>query len=68
MATILDKIGNNVKDARKQHKLSQEQLAFKAKVDMTSVSEIEGGLRNLSIKTLAKLAKALEKEPYELLK
>mgnify|MGYP001246041887 CR=1 FL=1 len=68
MITVFEKVGNNIRDFRKKLGLSQEQLAFKAKIDMTSVSEIESGLRNPSLKTLAKLAKALEVELHQLLK
>lgn len=67
MATIYEKVGKNIKYYRKKLDLSQEQLAFKAKIDMTSVSETESGLRNTSLKTLSKLAKALNVEPHELL-
>jgi len=39
--------------------LSQEELAAKAKVDLTSISEIETGLRNPSLKMIQKIASAL---------
>jgi transcriptional regulator with XRE-family HTH domain len=68
MATIYEKLGNNIKRLRRQKNLSQEQLALEAKLDLTSVSEIESGLRNPSIKTLLKLAKALNTTPSDLLK
>ena len=68
MATIYEKLGNNIKRLRRQKNLSQEQLALEAKLDLTTVSEIESGLRNPSIKTLLKLAKALNTTPSDLLK
>ena len=68
MATIYEKLGTNIKRLRKQKNLSQEQLAFVAKLDLTSVSEIESGLRNPSLKSIAKLAKALGTKPSELIK
>ncbi|RJR28027.1 XRE family transcriptional regulator [candidate division WWE3 bacterium] len=60
MATLYEKVGINIKYYRKKLGLSQEQLAFKAKIDMTSVSETESGLRNTSLKTIAKLAKSIK--------
>jgi transcriptional regulator with XRE-family HTH domain len=60
MATIYEKVGSRIRQLRKQQQLSQEELAAKAKVDLTSISEIESGLRNPSLKTLHKIARALQ--------
>ena len=68
MATIYEKLGDNIKHLRKKRNMSQEQLAMEAKLDLTTVSEIESGLRNPSVKTLAKFAKALNTTPSDLLK
>lgn len=54
------KIGKQLHDLRKSQGLSQEQLGFTAKVDRSYISEIENGLRNPSLQTLEKLAKALK--------
>ncbi len=54
------KIGKQLHDLRKSQGLSQEQLGFTAKVDRSYISEIENGLRNPSLLTLEKLAKALK--------
>jgi transcriptional regulator with XRE-family HTH domain len=59
MASIYEKLGSRIRELRKQQHLSQEELAAKAKLDLTSVSEIESGLRNPSLKTLYKIALAL---------
>ncbi len=59
MASIYEKLGDNVRRFRKKLNISQEELSAKAKVDLTSVSEIESGLRNPSLKMLGKLAGAL---------
>lgn len=59
MATIYEKLGQNIKEYRKKYNISQEELALKAKVDLTSVSEIESGLRNPSLKMLHKIANGL---------
>ena len=39
--------------------MSQEQLAFDAKIERSYVSAIERGLRNPSIQVVSKLARAL---------
>lgn len=60
MATIYEKVGENIRRLRKKAGLSQEQLAASAKLDLTSVSEIESGTRNPSLKTLYKISLALK--------
>jgi len=40
--------------------LSQEELANRAKLDLTSISEIESGSRNPSLKTLYKISLSLK--------
>lgn len=60
MATIYEKVGENIKKLRKKTGLSQEELATMAKLDLTSISEIESGLRNPSLKTLYKISLALK--------
>ena len=68
MTTIYEKLGDNIRRYRKKKNFSQEELAAKAKLDLTSVSEIESGLRNPSLKTLHKIALALDLKVDELLK
>lgn len=57
----------NVRAARKAAGLSQEALAYEAGVDRTYVSQVERQLRNLTISVLARMAKALETTPDQLL-
>ncbi len=66
MASIYEKLGNKIKSLRKKAGFSQEDLAVKAKIDLTSVSEIESGLRNPSLKTLYKISLALKISLQEL--
>lgn len=66
MATIYDRFGNKVRQLRKMRKLSQQELAEKAGMDFTSISEIESGLRNPYLKTIYKIASALKIEVREL--
>ena len=60
MATIYEKLGTAIKKIRSKQGLTQEELAEKAKIDLTSVSEIESGMRNPSLKTIHKIALALK--------
>ena len=66
MATIYEKVGENIRRLRKREGLSQEELAVRAKLDLTSVSEIESGSRNPSLKTLYKISLALKVSLKEL--
>ena len=65
---LLDIFGKNIKTRRKDTKWSQEYLAEKAHVSKNTISDIEKGEKFVHAKTLVNLAKALETEPYELLK
>lgn len=51
--------GENVRKARLQKGLTQETLAFEAKIDLTYVGGIERGKRNPSLLVMARIADAL---------
>jgi transcriptional regulator with XRE-family HTH domain len=51
---------------RKERRLSQEQLAHLATLDRTYVSSCEAGRRNVSIRTIVRLAIALDVDPAAL--
>ena len=51
--------GKNVRRAREQKKLTQEKLAFEAKIDLTYVGGIERGKRNPSLLVMSRIADAL---------
>jgi transcriptional regulator with XRE-family HTH domain len=51
--------GKNVRKFRQQRKLTQEQLAFEAEIDLTYVGGIERGKRNPSLLVMARIADAL---------
>jgi len=57
---ILRKLGDNVRAKREALRLSQEQLAERADLDRTYISGVERGVRNLSLLSLVRIAKALE--------
>lgn len=52
-------LGENVRRLRQQKKLTQEQLAFEAEIDLTYVGGIERGKRNPSLLVMARIAAAL---------
>lgn len=53
---------------RKRDKISQEKLAELSGLHQTYISDIERGVRNPSLKTIEKIANALDIEAYKLLK
>lgn len=54
------KVGQRIRELRKELELSQEALAYKAEVDRTYVTDVESGRRNVSVEILERLIKALE--------
>jgi len=68
MQKTVEKFGKNVKEIRLEKKLSQGKLAKIIGVHPTYISGIERGLRNPSLITLEKIAKALEVKIDELIK
>lgn len=56
---LLTKVGQAVTRRRLELGLSQEELASKADLHRTYISDVERGARNVSVLTLARLAEAL---------
>ena len=54
------KIGDRIRDLRKTKNLSQEGLANLAEVDRTYMTGVETGKRNVTVKILEKIIKALD--------
>jgi len=63
---IREKFGFAVKVRREELELTQEDLAEKAKIHRTYLSDIERGSRNLSLLNIEKLAAALSLSISEL--
>jgi len=59
MTLILEQFGSKVRRYRLKKKLSQEKLAELADLHRTYIGQIECGKRNVALKNIAKLAKAL---------
>ena len=57
---ILTRFGQTVRKRRMEMNLSQEALAERANLHRTYVADIERGVRNVSLKNIEKLARALD--------
>ena len=64
---LLFKIGQSVRYIRLKQSLSQEELAFRAELNLNSISTLERGLNNIKIKNLYKIANALNVNIEEIL-
>ena len=64
---IVSRFGASVRDLRRRMGISQEALAERADLHRTYVAGIEGGVRNVTLKVVDKLAKALQVTPATLL-
>lgn len=60
-------LGENVRRLRERERLSQEELAHRAKVHVTYLSGVENGHRNPSLEVMGRLASALGVGVSELL-
>jgi len=67
MGDISTKFGKRVKRIRLEKKLSQGDLAKIIDVHPTDISGIERGIRNMSLRNIERLAKALDVPINELL-
>ena len=54
------RVGLNVRKLREERGLSQEGLAFEAKLHRTYLSGVERGVRNPTVVVLERIAKALK--------
>lgn len=60
MSTITKRFGDQVRKLREQRKMSQLVLSQKANLDITTINEIENGARDPILRTIWKIANALE--------
>lgn len=58
-------VGTNVRRLRVERKLTQEQLALDAGIDLTYLGGIERGRRNPSVSVLGRLALSLRVHPRD---
>jgi ribosome-binding protein aMBF1 (putative translation factor) len=64
---VLEKFGQRVREKRAALRLSQEAFADKCKLDRTYISGIERGKRNVSLRNIEAIAKAVGVSIAELL-
>lgn len=60
-------IGEAIREIRIKREMSQEELAFESGFDRTYISLLERGIRNPTVRSLVKLANALNVRPSEFL-
>lgn len=61
-------VAHNVRRFRKNLNLSQEALGFRCSMPHVYISKVEAGQVSIGIDNIARIAKALKVEPWELLK
>ena len=64
--STLEQFGSKVRKNRLKKNLSQEKLAELANLHRTYISQIESGKRNVALKNIEKIAKALDIKVKEL--
>ena len=62
------KAGNVLRNLRTKRKLSQEETAYRAKLDRTFISMLERDIKQPTLTTIFSLAKAFEMKPSELVR
>ncbi len=67
MADIKKQLGQKIKELRLKAGYSQEELAAKAGLHRTYMSDVERGERNVSVENIEKIAKALSVKSSDLL-
>lgn len=65
--TSLNKLGQKISDIRHKNGMSQEDLAGKAEMDRSYLSELENGHKNPSFLMLERIAKAMKVKVSDLI-
>ena len=65
--TLAEAFGTVVKTYRESAGLTQDKLAFHSEIDRGYMSQIERGIKNVTLPFVWKLAKALGAKPSELI-
>ena len=66
MSDIKTKLGKRIQEIRKKKGISQEKLAELVGIEPNNISRIEKGKNYPTPENIAKIARALDKEVYEL--
>jgi len=67
MSDINKDVGLNIRRIREEKGLTQEKLAFRAELHRAYIGQIERGEKNIGLKNLEKIAKALNVSVKDLL-
>ncbi len=62
------KFGQRVRELRRERGMTQEQLSFEIGADNSYIANIENAHRDIPLSRIRMIAKALNVEPFELLK
>jgi transcriptional regulator with XRE-family HTH domain len=65
--TILQRLGDKIRQQRALKKYSQEELAFRSGIHRAYIGSIERGEENVTMLTLEKVAKALDVKVRDLI-
>jgi len=66
--TDIEKFGKKIRKLRLDNKMSQEELAYESGLHRTYIGSVERAEKNLTIKNVFKIAKALGIDPSDLFK
>jgi transcriptional regulator with XRE-family HTH domain len=66
LSSVHEKFGQRIKELRSEHKMTQEDLAFKVGVDRSYMGFLERGEKNPTLKNIAKIAEVLKVSLSEL--
>ena len=66
--TLASLFGDEIRKIRLETNLSQEELAYRAGVHRTYISQLERGLKTPSLDVVFRLCAALDQEPHKLIK
>lgn len=65
LITYQKKLGKRIKEVREDKELSQLDVASKCSYEKTTISRIENGRTNITLRTLVTLALAMEVELHD---
>lgn len=67
MADIIAVFARNLRILRERAGFSQEELAYRAGLHRTYIGSVERGHRNVSLRTIEQIARALNVAPFQLI-